>query len=65
MIGRLAGILLDKIPPEILVDAGGVGYEVSVPMSTFYDLPPSGEGVPGSSSRRCTIICTWFLLARP
>ena len=43
MIGRLAGILLDKIPPEILVDAGGVGYEVSVPMSTFYDLPPSGE----------------------
>ena len=45
MIGRLAGILLDKIPPEILVDAGGVGYEVSVPMSTFYDLPPSGEKV--------------------
>jgi Holliday junction DNA helicase RuvA len=45
MIGRLAGILLDKIPPEILVDAGGVGYEVSVPMSTFYDLPPSGDQV--------------------
>jgi holliday junction DNA helicase RuvA len=45
MIGRLAGTLLDKIPPEILVDAGGVGYEVSVPMSTFYDLPPSGEKV--------------------
>jgi len=45
MIGRLAGILLDKIPPEILVDAGGVGYEVSVPMGTFYDLPPSGEKV--------------------
>jgi Holliday junction DNA helicase RuvA len=45
MIGRLAGILLEKIPPEIVVDAGGVGYEVSVPMSTFYDLPPSGDRV--------------------
>ena len=45
MIGRLAGILLEKLPPEILVDAGGVGYEVSVPMSTFYELPPSGDKV--------------------
>ena len=42
MIGRLAGILLEKNPPEIVVDAGGVGYEVSVPMSTFYDLPAAG-----------------------
>jgi Holliday junction DNA helicase RuvA len=45
MIGRLAGILLEKNPPEIVLDAGGVGYEVSVPMSTFYDLPPSGDKV--------------------
>ena len=45
MIGRLAGILLEKNPPEIVVDAGGVGYEVSVPMSTFYDLPSAGEKV--------------------
>lgn len=45
MIGRLAGILLEKNPPEIVVDAGGVGYEVHVPMSTFYDLPPSGDKV--------------------
>jgi len=45
MIGRLAGILLEKNPPEIVVDAGGVGYEVSVPMSTFYDLPPAGDKV--------------------
>ena len=45
MIGRLAGILLEKNPPEIVVDAGGVGYEVSVPMSTFYDLPIAGDKV--------------------
>lgn len=45
MIGRLAGILLEKNPPEILVDAAGVGYELSVPMSTFYDLPAIGETV--------------------
>jgi len=45
MIGRLAGLLLSKSPPQVLVDAGGVGYEVDVPMSTFYDLPPIGERV--------------------
>ncbi|MDR0703306.1 MAG: Holliday junction branch migration protein RuvA [Azoarcus sp.] len=45
MIGRLSGILLEKKPPQILVDAGGVGYEVDVPMSTFYELPACGEKV--------------------
>ena len=45
MIGRLAGTLLEKNPPQIVVDAGGVGYEVEVPMSTFYNLPASGERV--------------------
>ena len=45
MIGRLSGTLLDKRPPTVLVDVGGVGYEVDVPMSTFYDLPPAGERV--------------------
>jgi Holliday junction DNA helicase RuvA len=45
MIGRLAGLLLEKNPPQILVEAGGVGYEVEVPMSTFYNLPASGERV--------------------
>jgi Holliday junction DNA helicase RuvA len=45
MIGRLSGILLEKNPPQILVDAGGVGYELDVPMSTFYDLPACGENV--------------------
>jgi Holliday junction DNA helicase RuvA len=45
MIGRLAGTLLEKNPPQILVDCGGVGYEVEVPMSTFYNLPATGERV--------------------
>ena len=45
MIGRLSGTLLEKHPPQILVDAGGVGYEVDVPMSTFYNLPAAGEKV--------------------
>jgi Holliday junction DNA helicase RuvA len=45
MIGRLAGMLLEKNPPQIVVEAGGVGYEVEVPMSTFYNLPAPGERV--------------------
>jgi Holliday junction DNA helicase RuvA len=45
MIGRLTGILLEKHPPQILVDVHGVGYEVDVPMSTFYNLPAQGEKV--------------------
>ncbi|HCE07512.1 MAG TPA: Holliday junction branch migration protein RuvA [Oxalobacteraceae bacterium] len=45
MIGRLSGILLEKNPPQLLVDCNGVGYEVSVPMSTFYNLPGLGERV--------------------
>ena len=45
MIGRLTGILLEKNPPAITVDVQGVGYEVDVPMSTFYHLPATGEKV--------------------
>lgn len=45
MIGRLSGILLEKNPPQLLVDCHGVGYEVDVPMSTFYNLPGTGEKV--------------------
>ena len=45
MIGRLAGTLIEKRPPTLLVDASGVGYEVDVPMSTFYGLPAIGERV--------------------
>jgi len=45
MIGRLSGTLLEKHPPTVLVDVGGVGYEVDVPMSTFYDLPATGTPV--------------------
>lgn len=45
MIGRLSGLLAEKNPPEILIDCHGVGYEVSVPMSTFYQLPATGETV--------------------
>jgi Holliday junction DNA helicase RuvA len=45
MIGRITGALLEKNPPQILVDVGGVGYELDVPMSTFYNLPNLGENV--------------------
>lgn len=45
MIGRLKGVLLEKAPPFVLVDVNGVGYEVEVPMSTFYNLPAIGEPV--------------------
>ena len=43
MIGRLTGLLLEKNPPLITLDVHGVGYEVDVPMSTFYNLPAVGE----------------------
>ena len=45
MIGKLTGTLLEKNPPELLVDCHGVGYEVQVSMSTFYNLPAVGEQV--------------------
>jgi holliday junction DNA helicase RuvA len=45
MIGRLSGILLEKNPPQLLLDVQGVAYEVDVPMSTFYNLPQNGERV--------------------
>ena len=45
MIGRLTGIMLEKNPPQILLDVQGVGYELDVPMSTFYNLPPLNEKV--------------------
>ena len=43
MIGRLNGVLLEKTPPLVLLDVNGVGYECEVPMSTFYNLPATGE----------------------
>lgn len=43
MIGRLAGKILSKTPPQILIDVNGVGYEVEAPMTTFYELPEIGE----------------------
>ena len=45
MIGRIQGILLEKNPPQILVDVHGIGYEIDVPMSTFYNLPEIGQPV--------------------
>jgi holliday junction DNA helicase RuvA len=45
MIGRIAGVLLEKNPPQILVDVNGVGYDVEISMSTFYNLPATGERV--------------------
>ncbi|OOF79460.1 Holliday junction DNA helicase RuvA [Rodentibacter caecimuris] len=43
MIGHLTGILLEKQPPEILLDVQGVGYELLLPMTSFYDLPELGQ----------------------
>src|SRR5262245_46446459 len=45
MIGRVHGKLVDKHPPQIVVDVQGVGYEVDVPMSTFYALPATGAEI--------------------
>jgi len=45
MIGRIAGVLLEKNPPQLLIDVNGVGYEIEVPMSTFYNLPAIGQSV--------------------
>lgn len=45
MISRLRGTLADKTPPHVIIDCSGVGYEVGVPMSTFYNLPNVGDTV--------------------
>lgn len=45
MIGRLSGRLIEKQPPQIIVDVQGLGYELDVPMSTFYNLPGLGESI--------------------
>jgi Holliday junction DNA helicase RuvA len=45
LIGRIQGKLVDKRPPQIMLDVHGVGYEIDVPMSTFYTLPNAGESV--------------------
>jgi Holliday junction DNA helicase RuvA len=45
MIGRITGVLIEKNPPAITIDVQGLGYEVDVPMSTFYNLPATGEKV--------------------
>jgi Holliday junction DNA helicase RuvA len=45
MIGRLTGTLIEKNPPQILLDVKGVAYEIDVPMSTFYNLPALGENI--------------------
>jgi Holliday junction DNA helicase RuvA len=43
VIGRLRGTLIEKQPPEILLEVGGVGYELQLPMTCFYELPPIGQ----------------------
>ena len=45
MIGRLTGLIAEKTPPQVLVDVSGVGYEIDVPMSSFFNLPAIGERV--------------------
>jgi len=64
MIGRLKGILSAKQPPWIVVDVGGVGYELEAPMSTFYDLPDIGREVSlctHYTQREDTVILYGFL----
>lgn len=45
MIGRIRGKLVEKLPPEVLIDVGGVGYEVQMPMTSLYQLPELGQEV--------------------
>src|SRR6185369_13531098 len=45
MIGRVEGTLVEKNPPQVVVMSHGVGYEIDVPMSTFYNLPRTGEAI--------------------
>jgi holliday junction DNA helicase RuvA len=45
LIGRITGVLIEKRPPQVVVDAQGIGYEIDVPMSSFYNLPATGEKV--------------------
>ena len=45
MIGKLSGRLIERHPPQVIVDVHGVGYEIDVPMSTFYQLPANGSDV--------------------
>jgi len=43
MIGRISGTLIEKIPPDVVIDVGGVGYEIQLPMTSFYQLPETGQ----------------------
>jgi holliday junction DNA helicase RuvA len=45
MIGSVRGRIVAKAPPQLLVEAGGLGYELEAPMSTFFHLPPVGAEV--------------------
>lgn len=47
MIGRLRGIILEKQPPLVLLETAGVGYEVHMPMTCFYELPEAGQEAIG------------------
>ncbi len=49
MIGRLTGQLIEKRPPTVVVEVHGVGYEVDVPMSTFFQLPATGSLITGAN----------------
>jgi Holliday junction DNA helicase RuvA len=53
MIGRLTGLIAEKSPPQVLIDVNGIGYELDVPMSTFYNLPGIGE---------CATLLTHFVV---
>ena len=61
MIGRLRGIILEKQPPLVLLETAGVGYEVHMPMTCFYELPEAGRRRSSSPTLWCVKMPSCFM----